>query len=243
MQIELTGTNVEITEGLRELVQRRLDKVGRQVSELAVCEVILAEERNPSIRDSQKAEAILVLKGATLNAKAAAPEMQVALGEVAGDLQRQVEKLRDKRIGKRREGAPSIRHLEADTEVPESTRIQRIVPRGGRGAAAPAAILRPMGLLDRALNIGEAKQFRQYEKRVAAIGAFEDELIPASDEELRAGWTGCASASGSRESTSTTCCPSASRSSARPAAARWRCAISTSSWSAGWSSTAATSPR
>lgn len=119
MQIELTGTNVEITDGLRELVQRRLDKVGRQVSELAVCEVILAEERNPSIRDSQKAEAILVLKGATLNAKAAAPEMHSALGEVAGDLQRQVEKLRDKRIGKRREGAPSIRHLETDAEFPE----------------------------------------------------------------------------------------------------------------------------
>jgi preprotein translocase subunit SecA len=33
-----------------------------------------------------------------------------------------------------------------------------------------------MGLLDRALNIGEAKQFREYEKRVGRIGAFEDEL-------------------------------------------------------------------
>ena len=42
-----------------------------------------------------------------------------------------------------------------------------------------------MGLLERALNIGEGKQFRQYEKRVAAIGALEDELIPLSDEELR----------------------------------------------------------
>src|SRR5215468_756718 len=29
-----------------------------------------------------------------------------------------------------------------------------------------------MGLLDRALNIGESKQFRDYEKRVALIGAF-----------------------------------------------------------------------
>jgi len=119
MQIELTGTNVEITDGLRDVVQRRLEKVGRQVSELAVCEVILAEERNPSIRASQKAEANLVLKGATLNAKASATDMGAAVGEVADDLQRQVVKLRDKRIGKQREGAPSIRHLEADAEVPE----------------------------------------------------------------------------------------------------------------------------
>nr|HMS61790.1 hypothetical protein [Solirubrobacteraceae bacterium] len=42
-----------------------------------------------------------------------------------------------------------------------------------------------MGLLERALNIGEGKQFRQYEKRVAAIGALEDELTGLSDEELR----------------------------------------------------------
>ena len=42
-----------------------------------------------------------------------------------------------------------------------------------------------MGLLERALNIGEGKQFRQYEKRVAEIGALEDELIGLSDEDLR----------------------------------------------------------
>lgn len=118
MQIELTGTNVEITDGLRDVVRRRLEKVARQVPDLAVCEVILAEERNPSISASQKAEGILILKGATLNAKASAPEMGAAIGEVADDLHRQVEKLRDKRIRKQREGAASIRHLEAEVEIP-----------------------------------------------------------------------------------------------------------------------------
>ena len=33
-----------------------------------------------------------------------------------------------------------------------------------------------MGILDRALNIGEAKQFRQYESRVSEIGGYEPEL-------------------------------------------------------------------
>jgi preprotein translocase subunit SecA len=42
-----------------------------------------------------------------------------------------------------------------------------------------------MGILDRALNIGEAKQFRQYEKRVARIGDYEPELELESDDELR----------------------------------------------------------
>ena len=42
-----------------------------------------------------------------------------------------------------------------------------------------------MSILDRALNVGEAKKFKQYEKRVQLIGAFEPELEHDSDAELR----------------------------------------------------------
>jgi preprotein translocase subunit SecA len=41
-------------------------------------------------------------------------------------------------------------------------------------------------ILDRALNVGESKKFKSYQKRVALIGAFEGELEHDSDEELRA---------------------------------------------------------
>ncbi len=40
-------------------------------------------------------------------------------------------------------------------------------------------------LLDRALNAGESKKFKSYQKRVALIGAFEAELEHDSDAELR----------------------------------------------------------
>jgi preprotein translocase subunit SecA len=40
-------------------------------------------------------------------------------------------------------------------------------------------------LLDRALNVGEAKKFKTYQRRVALIGAFEAELEHDSDVELR----------------------------------------------------------
>ena len=42
-----------------------------------------------------------------------------------------------------------------------------------------------MGILDRALNMGESKQFKAYEKRVKLIAAFEPELELESDDELR----------------------------------------------------------
>jgi preprotein translocase subunit SecA len=40
-------------------------------------------------------------------------------------------------------------------------------------------------LLDRALNVGEAKKYKEYQKRVALINAFEPELEHDSDAELR----------------------------------------------------------
>jgi preprotein translocase subunit SecA len=40
-------------------------------------------------------------------------------------------------------------------------------------------------LLDRALNVGEAKRYKTYQKRVALIGAFEPELEEETDAELR----------------------------------------------------------
>src|SRR4051812_33553895 len=42
-----------------------------------------------------------------------------------------------------------------------------------------------MSILERALRLGEAKQFKQYAKRVEAIGAWEPELELLEDEELR----------------------------------------------------------
>jgi len=42
------------------------------------------------------------------------------------------------------------------------------------------------GLIDRALRVGESKQFREYEKRVAAINRFEPEMELLEDAEIRA---------------------------------------------------------
>ena len=64
---------------------------------MAVLEVELMEERNPSIADSQVAEATLHLKRVTLRAREASPEMLHSIHAIAEDLRRQVKKHRDKR--------------------------------------------------------------------------------------------------------------------------------------------------
>ena len=66
MRIEVRGRNTDVTDELRGHVEKRFSRIGQQVSELAVLEVELSEERNPSIADSQVAEATLHLKRVTV---------------------------------------------------------------------------------------------------------------------------------------------------------------------------------
>ena len=106
MRIEVKGRNLPVTDELREQVERRFDKVAKQVSPLAVLEIELCVERNPANPESQVAEATLYLKGVTLRAKDASPDLRRSVNMVADELTRQVKRHRDKRR-KRRESRAS----------------------------------------------------------------------------------------------------------------------------------------
>jgi putative sigma-54 modulation protein len=111
MRIEVKGRNLPVSDDLREHVEKRFRKVSRQVSELAELEVEVSEERNPAIADSQIAEATLHLKGVTLRARNASPDIVRSINMVSEELSVQVKRHRDKRR-KRREsralGAPPL---------------------------------------------------------------------------------------------------------------------------------------
>ena len=101
MRIEIRSRNVELTDDLREMVRKRFQRLGRQVSTLATLDVVLSEERNPSIPDRQVAEATFYLKGVTLHAREASPEMAHSVHMLAEDVRRQVKKHRDLRRKRR----------------------------------------------------------------------------------------------------------------------------------------------
>jgi putative sigma-54 modulation protein len=110
MQIDIKGRNVPVTEEIRAHAERRLRKVARQVSELARLEIEIFQERNPSIADREVVEATLYLKGVTLRARDASPEMDHSLKLVTEELARQVKRHRDKRR-KRREAHAAATQL------------------------------------------------------------------------------------------------------------------------------------
>ena len=119
MQIEVKGRNLPVTDELRETIERRFAKIGRQVSELAVLQVELSEERSPANPVSQVAEVTLHLKGVTLRAREASRDMPHAINLVADDLARQVKRHRDKRRGRREARVdPAGRAQPGDAEAP-----------------------------------------------------------------------------------------------------------------------------
>ena len=101
MRIAIKGRNLHVSERLKEHVDRRFAKVGRQVSELAELELELYEERNPSNPDAHVAEATLHLKGVTLRARDASPDLLHSINECADELAVQVKRHRVKRRKRR----------------------------------------------------------------------------------------------------------------------------------------------
>ena len=114
MRIEIKGRNLRVSERLKEHVDRRFAKVGRQVSELAELELELYEERNPANPDSHVAEATLHLKGVTLRARDASPDLLHSINECADEISVQVKRHRVKRR-KRRMTRAATERLQSDS--------------------------------------------------------------------------------------------------------------------------------
>ena len=134
MQIEVKGRNVTVTDELRECVQRRFEKVGKQVSDLAVLEIELSEERNPANPDAHVAEATLHLKGITLRARDASRDLKHSINLISEEMARQVKRHRDKRRGRREARAVEPGETRpAEPAVPFEPPIAE--PPGGAAAA------------------------------------------------------------------------------------------------------------
>jgi putative sigma-54 modulation protein len=124
MQVAIKGRNVPVTDEIRAHVERHLAKVARQVSDLAQLEIEIYRERNPRVADNQVAEATLYLKGVTLRARDASPEIMHSIKLMCEELARQVKRHRDKRRHRREaHAAASERRSEAGPQIASQASI------------------------------------------------------------------------------------------------------------------------
>lgn len=102
MQLHVKGKNLEVNDSIRRYAERKLGKLDRRLGDSTRVELELAVERNPSIAESQVAEATLHVKGRTLRAREQARDMRAAIDELVDKLVRQVKDVRDKRVTRRK---------------------------------------------------------------------------------------------------------------------------------------------
>jgi putative sigma-54 modulation protein len=108
MQIEVKGRHMTVSDDIRDHVEKRFAKVGKQVSELATLEVELSRAQNPSNPDGFRAEVTLRVKGTTLRAVDSSRDMAHSINLVADELAVQVKRHRDKRRKRRESRAAAL---------------------------------------------------------------------------------------------------------------------------------------
>ena len=97
MRLQLKGKNLEISDSIRSYAEQKLRKLDKQLPDLVQVEVELSEEKNPSIRESQVAEATVFTKGHPLRARAATSDMRASIDGLTDKLVRVIKDYQDKR--------------------------------------------------------------------------------------------------------------------------------------------------
>ena len=127
MRLQVTVRRGHVNDDVRRYVESKLGKLGRRLHPDTLVEVVLDRERNPKIADDHIVEAELHMKGPNLFGREAAATYEAATDLLVDKLERQVERLRDKKVHepRRRAQGPApepvpVEEIEQDLRSPNA---------------------------------------------------------------------------------------------------------------------------
>jgi ribosome hibernation promoting factor len=97
VRLQVKGKNLEVSDSLYRYAEEKLGKLDRHLGDTTRLELELAVEKNPSIADSQVAEATVWTKGPILRARESTEDMRASIDLLVEKLERQVKRYREKR--------------------------------------------------------------------------------------------------------------------------------------------------
>jgi len=122
MQIILKGKNMEITDWLRQYVEKKVDRLDRYLPDIQEARVELSVQKTRSSQDRQVAQLTVRSNGLILRAEERTDDMFAAIDAVVDKMHRQIARYKGKRMdrwqgqgSKRPENEPPP--LEADLEA------------------------------------------------------------------------------------------------------------------------------
>jgi ribosomal subunit interface protein len=98
MQVTVKGKNTDVPERLRARAEHKLAKLQRFDDRILAMDVEFSEERNPRVADPYRVEVTLTTKSGLVRAHASATDPAAAVDRVVDRLQRQVKKLKGRRV-------------------------------------------------------------------------------------------------------------------------------------------------
>ena len=122
MQVTVKGKNTTVPEKVRARAERKLTKIQRFDDRILAMDVEFSEERNPRVADPHRVEVTLTTKSGLVRAHANATDPAAAVDQVVDRLERQVKKLKGRRVDRTQhaEGVKAIPPLPVEElgEVP-----------------------------------------------------------------------------------------------------------------------------
>jgi len=129
MRLQVKGKNHEVSDTIRRYAEEKMQKLDRQLHELAEVELELRVEKNPSIADNQVAEATVRTKGPTLRVTEASSDMKASIDQLTEKLTRQIDHARGKQRKDwhpRDNGSPSGGPMSIPDEEETSEQIVKV---------------------------------------------------------------------------------------------------------------------
>lgn len=93
MQVNISGHHVEVTQALKDYVTKKLDRLAAHFDNITNVQVTLSVEKL-----LHKAEAILHIRGADINATAESDDMYAAIDDLSDKIDRQLVKHKEKTL-------------------------------------------------------------------------------------------------------------------------------------------------
>ena len=116
MRLQVTVRRGHVSDDVRRYVESKFAKLGRRLHPDTLVEIVLDREQNPKIADDHVIEAELHVKGPNLFGREAAATFEAATDLLVDKLERQVERLRDKKVREPRRRAKGAESEPASIE-------------------------------------------------------------------------------------------------------------------------------
>ena len=121
MRLNLTVRRGHVNDAARSYVEAKFVKLSRRVHAETLVEVVLDREQNPKIADDHVVEAEVHVKGRNLHGREAATTYEAATDLLIDKLERQLERLRDKKVQEPRRRVQGVQPEPVPVEDIEAT--------------------------------------------------------------------------------------------------------------------------